>query len=182
MIFDTDDSAFNDTNSNLENFLVIRILVTSLPIGVKNMISLYYPMIDINRPDSYLYIGMAHLENAIVSPDQNLFAGEIIGVTGDTGLVSQNKHLDISIYYISKVDFEPHPNIIGLVNDVESPQEFHQSYFSLFFSEFYISIELDPLVVWPALVNDTPWDLSYLVSPNTTPPSECVSEPYPTFD
>jgi len=170
MIYDANDA---DRNSNLGNFVAFRLFVPDLPEKIKSSLQQHY---QINPElDGYIYVGFAHFDSVSVVPSFNLQLGSLIGMSGNSGLLNEGKHLDLSTFYIPNQSNgnAPDPNTIALISPGETSDTYFQSFYSLFFTQVFNSIMIDPLILWPALVNNTQWNLSILVSPITTPPSEC---------
>jgi len=157
-VTDTTNDAFG--NQNLGNFVVLRVPLNTLFAEVPELETILVNNLS-QQAGSYItnragaiYIGYAHLANinspaiGTVVPAETSF-----GMSGNSGLgnVTDNKHLDLSVYYVSETGRlrEPSAGMFGVPTS-------YLDYFSVYRSDrvdnrFGLIELIDPLLLWPIL-------------------------------
>jgi len=181
------DPISNGDNGTNGNVVAMRIPIGNLPPEVILALREWAPdsairrLIEQNR--GWLYIGYSHLSQInIPEPLNNTYPTVLpttpIGISGDTGVPSEEAHLDISVYYVSgRIEgtalstpngVTPTATRIGLAlpNRNAVALDPYQVYFSIYADERYTGTTyindygyialIDPLVLWPVAAEGIP--------------------------
>jgi len=165
----TDPDFNNPNNANLGKFVAIRIFQNDLPEIIKSRIEQQYP--DVDTSTGYLYIGYAHLNSVSVTIREQISQGGEIGLSGGTGDAGTgNEHLDISAFYIQEdIRLNPRPynaSYPGSPYSAAQMENWYNSFYLLYLNPRLLgsSQMIDPLVLWPNLLEGTIYDYSLVNS------------------